>query len=551
MASTTSGGTVTRRCSCRNPATGKNYGKACPKLANRRHGNWSIRHELVNRSDGTRREFRRSGFESSTDATKELGKVRALLAIPDEDDQAGHLAISDMLEDCSKKKEPLPDYDETRRRLSAGQALNSKMSVAEWLDLWLAGKKRLRVGGYKRYECDVRVHLKPHLGEIRLDKLNVPHLDRMFDAINEANIEIQEQNTQRRSALEELKTIPWKGAENRARRKWLKAAIDQMPPFRRVTTVNTQHHIKATLRAALNTAIAQRIIPNYNPAEHVELQPGTKPKALVWTDERVAHWLATGEKPSPVMVWTPEQTGRFLDHIVGDRLEAMWRMIAFRGLRRGEGCAPRWIDYSKKSRSLEIATQLVQDGWEILEGLPKTNSGIRSIALDEETVDLIELRKVAQEEEKRKWDDAWQDTGRIFTEEDGSLLHPGKISDLFERLIAEAGLPPIRLHDLRHGAATLMLAADVDIKVVSETLGHSDTRITRDIYQSVLDDLARAAAEAVVKLVPRAPRSIRTAIERRASRPGPAIGTVEGCTCSCTCGAAGREGRMIVAGEAG
>lgn len=82
-------------------------------------------------------------------------------------------------------------------------------------------------------------------------------------------------------------------------------------------------------------------------------------------------------------------------------------MIALRGLRRGEDCAPRWIDYSKKSRSLEIATQLVQDGWEILEGLPKTNSGIRSIALDEETVDLIELRKVALEEEKHKWGDAW------------------------------------------------------------------------------------------------------------------------------------------------
>ncbi len=72
--------------------------------------------------------------------------------------------------------------------------------------------------------------------------------------------------------------------------------------------------------------------------------------------------------------------------------------------------------------------------------------------------------------------------------------------------MAEIGLPPVRLHDLRQGAATLMLAAGVDIKVVSETLGHSDTRITRDIYQAVLDDLARAAAEAVVKLVPRARR---------------------------------------------
>nr|WP_245661164.1 tyrosine-type recombinase/integrase [Streptomyces varsoviensis] len=64
------------------------------------------------------------------------------------------------------------------------------------------------------------------------------------------------------------------------------------------------------------------------------------------------------------------------------------------------------------------------------------------------------------------------------------------------------GLPPIRLHDLRHGAATLMLAADIDIKIVSDTLGHSDTRITRDIYQSVLPQVGRSAAEATAKLVP-------------------------------------------------
>lgn len=77
----------------------------------------------------------------------------------------------------------------------------------------------------------------------------------------------------------------------------------------------------------------------------------------------------------------------------------------------------------------------------------------------------LERRRLLQQEEKRQWGDAWKDTGRIFTEEDGSLLHPGKISDLFERLVAEAGLPPVRLHDLRHGAATLMPAASVDIKV--------------------------------------------------------------------------------------
>jgi hypothetical protein len=112
--------------------------------------------------------------------------------------------------------------------------------------------------------------------------------------------------------------------------------------------------------------------------------------------------------------------------------------------------------------------------------------------------------KKRQDSERAQWGTAWKPTGHIFTQEGGSWLHPGKVSDLFERLVAAAGLPPVRLHDLRHGAATLMLAAGIDIKVVSDTLGHSDTRITRDIYQAVLDDLARAAAEAVIKLVPRA-----------------------------------------------
>ncbi|MEV3853104.1 tyrosine-type recombinase/integrase [Streptomyces sp. NPDC050095] len=507
MPSTTTGGTVTRRCSCRDPKTGKNYGNSCPKLTNRRHGKWSIRHEVSNRADGTRREFRRSGFPSSTEATNELKKVRALLAIPEEDDPAGHLAISDLLEHCAKNKEPLPDYDETRRRYSTGQSLHSKITVGDWLDQWLAGKKKLRSTSLKRYESDVRVHLKPHLGDIRLDRLRVAHLDKMFAAINEANEEIIEQNALRRAALEELQSIPWKGAENRARRKWMKAAIAEMPPFRKPTRVNSQHTIKRTLRAALNTAIGQQVIQPFNPAEHVELGAATSAKALVWTAERVRHWERTGEKPSPVMVWTPEQTGVFLDHIATHRLYTLWLLIAFRGLRRGEACGLRWMDVDLTGRSMSVATQLVQSGWAVHEAPPKTDSGLRLVALDGESVDSLGDHQRSQRKEQAHWGTAWKNTGRVFTEEDGGMLHPAKVSLMFARQVEAAGLPPVRLHDLRHGAATLALAAGVDIKIVSEMLGHSDTHITRDLYQSVLDELAREAAEAVVKLVPRQHRA--------------------------------------------
>jgi integrase len=497
-------GTTTRRCSCRDPKTGKSYGKACPKLAGKRHGTYAVRHELVARQDGSRREYRRSGFPTAAKAAEELSKVRALLSIPDADDPAGQMLVSDLLESCSQSKEPLPDYDETRRRFATGQALNAKTTVAEWLDLWLAGRRRLRPTALKRYEVDVRVHLKPHLGGIRLDKLRVHHLDAMFDAINEANIEIAEQNAQRRAALTQLRATSRKGADGRARRTAIQEAIAAMPPFRRITGASTQQRIRITLRAALNVAIAQQVMPNFNPAAHVQLEPGAKPKALVWTDERLAHWQSTGERPSPVMVWTPEQTGCFLDFIADDRLYGLWHLVAFRGLRRGEACGLRWMDLNWADSSLMVATQLVQDGWEIIEGAPKTNSGVRTVALDQESVAYLRKQKERQAAERAQWGTSWKLTGRIFTQEDGSWLHPGKVSDLFERLVAAADLPPVRLHDLRHGAATLMLAAGVDIKVVSETLGHSDTRITRDIYQTVLDDLSRAAAEAVIKLVPRA-----------------------------------------------
>ncbi len=116
-----------------------------------------------------------------------------------------------------------------------------------------------------------------------------------------------------------------------------------------------------------------------------ELDPVRKPKALVWTDERVAKWRETGEKPSSVMVWTPKQTGAFLDHVAGDRLYAMWHLIAFRGPRRGEACGQPRSETDLANHTLTVTTQLVQDGWEVETSGPKTDSGFRVVALDDDS----------------------------------------------------------------------------------------------------------------------------------------------------------------------
>jgi hypothetical protein len=125
------------------------------------------------------------------------------------------------------------------------------------------------------------------------------------------------------------------------------------------------------------------------------------------------------------------------------------------------------------------------------------------VALDVETVSMFKAHHRRQTKARMALGATWGDTGRAFTQPDGKRIHPAWLSEHFDRLVARSGLPPIRLHDLRHGAATLALAAGVDMKAVQEMLGHSSITLTSDTYTSVLPEVARTAAEAAVKLVPR------------------------------------------------
>ncbi|MFG2863138.1 tyrosine-type recombinase/integrase [Streptomyces sioyaensis] len=505
-------GSTHRRCYCRDPKSGKPLGKNCPKLTSRKHGSYSIRQELPPRENGTRRSFSRAGYESLKAAQADLDHIRALLGLSDADDPEGLAQIAELLEKVADEKAPLPNVEETRRRLSHGLDLTSRLTVGDWLDMWLAGKKG-RPSAISRDEGNIRLHLKPRIGHIRLDRLRVSHLSEMFEAISEANVDIAEGNAARRRAIGDLAAIPWKGRVHRARRQVLKAAISEMDPFRRVVTPATRQRIRSTLRAALNAAIAQQLI-TFNPASHVELEAGKRPKALVWTEERILHWKRTGEKPSPVMVWTPEHTGLFLDHVAEDRLYALWHLIVFRGLRRGEACGQRWTDTHLDDGRITVAKQLVVHGWEVYEDGPKTDAGARTIALDSDTVRALKRHRIQQDADREEWGSAWVETGRVFTKENGEMLHPANVTRRFIELCEEIGLPPIRLHDLRHGAATLAHAAGADLKDIQEMLGHSSIAITADTYTSLLPETDRAIAEAAARLVPRArPTKPTTATE--------------------------------------
>ena len=147
--------------------------------------------------------------------------------------------------------------------------------------------------------------------------------------------------------------------------------------------------------------------------------------------------------------------------------------------------------------------QIVQYGWATELKPPKTDDSQRTVALDAGTVAALKAHRQRQAADRLAAGPGWTDTGLVFTREDGTALHPAAVTDRFHDLLDDAGLPPVRLHDLRHGAATLALAAGTDLKIVQGMLGHSTITLTADTYTSVLPELARTAAENTAGLIPR------------------------------------------------
>jgi integrase len=315
----------------------------------------------------------------------------------------------------------------------------SKRTLGGFLvDEWLPAVRNVRPSTLSNYRTHIRTYVVPALGATPLQRLSPAQLNAFYQAL-----------------LTEGRLRDGQG----------------MAP-------KTVHNVHAILHRALKDAVRWGYVVR-NVADAVD-----PPKGLA--AER--------------QVWTPEQLRAFLRHVRDDRLYAAWLLVATTGLRRAELAGLRWVDIDFTAGRVSPRRPRVVVDYAVVESDAKTPKGRRWLALDLATLAALKAHHVRQAEEFAIVGGS-KDSGLVFTMPDGSPIHPQRISAWFVQHTRGAGLPRIRLHDVRHSYATAALAAGVPPKVISERLGHATIAITMDTYSHVIPGLDAQAAGTVARLI--------------------------------------------------
>ncbi|TLQ46193.1 tyrosine-type recombinase/integrase [Streptomyces marianii] len=211
-------------------------------------------------------------------------------------------------------------------------------------------------------------------------------------------------------------------------------------------------------------------------------------------------------QPRELKPWSLEQTTTFLEAARKDPLYTAFVLAVTLGLRRGEILGLRWSDIDLEHRTLTVRNQLQRVQKELYEDTTK-NRRTRAIPIPLMCVAPLRWQRLRQAGQRAAAGESWHGGDYVFTTRTGRPVEPRNLSRSFERVSDDAGLPRIRLHDARHGCATLLFAAGVPARVVMEILGHSQIAVTMNIYTHVSDDNRREAMGHMDRLLRRRRRS--------------------------------------------
>lgn len=327
-----------------------------------------------------------------------------------------------------------------------GVVMPLDVTVGEYLQRWLeVQRSQLEPSTWLNYRRRIARYFEPALGAILLQELRVQQLNELYAALKARG-----------------------GAKGQP------------------LSVATVRRLHAVLHKALNDAAKQDLV-----AVNVAGK-ATLPKRDVHLDAPTTNVPAA---------WTAEELRRFLALIEGHRSEIAFVLAASTAMRRGEVAGLTWGDVDLDRQTLLVKHGLGVAGKRLYHKLTKTNRP-RTISIDARTVAALRTQRRLQAEQQLAWPDEWADQwGLVFTRPDGRPLNPQQLTDDFRKLVAASDLRRIRLHDLRHTHATLLLQAGVPVKVVADRLGHADVAMTLNTYAHVLPAMDAHAVATFVEHV--------------------------------------------------
>ena len=330
------------------------------------------------------------------------------------------------------------------------------LKFSEFVEIWKRdyGSKELAPTTYKRYCRMLETRILPYFGHFYINKIRPTDIMKFYDLL--------EKDTQ---------LVRKKGNNGSKTKKPLSGK-----------TILEHHRL---LRAMLHRAVYWQLIVS-NPAERVKPPRAKKPKRRSYDDEQTKILLENLEK------LTVEDT----------KYKVAIILTIFTGVRLGELMGLEWqdVDFRNGIISINRSSQYLSD-MGVFTKVPKTESSIREIAIPEFIISLLEEYKLWYEDQKSLYGELWTNSDRLFVQADGKPMHPSSISKWFVKYVGTIGLPVINFHGLRHTNASLLVAQNIDIAVVSARLGHAQISTTLDFYVHPLLSHNRKAGYALENLL--------------------------------------------------
>jgi integrase len=364
----------------------------------------------------------------------------------------------------------------------------SRRTVSEYLTEWLSTiEMAVKPTTFANYSTYATAYIIPFIGERKLQDIEPETINALYRKLLTSG---------RRRGDSNQAMYSWWKSETEAGRAVRPIDLAKRAEVSYSAATNAIRRYRAgRIPATTSAGLSPRAVASIHVMLHRALRDATKLRYIPTNPAASAEYPRADKRPHKT--WTPAQLATFLRQAHGDRFFAMWLLFTTTGLRRSEavGALRDAVNLDAGTISL-VSTRVIAAG-KAQASTGKTLRSRRLLSLDPTTIEALRVHLDALHAERDAWGPDYRDHGLLFCWPDGRPIYPDTITERFGRLIERAGLPIIRLHDVRHTYATMALRAGINPKIVSTRLGHASVAFTLEVYTADVPELDRAAADQI------------------------------------------------------